>query len=165
MIILIAGLPASGKSTIATTLAKKFKATVLRTDLIRKQLFDNPTYSNEEKLLVYKVTFLIAEYLAKAGVTVILDGTFYKRDLRQKVYEVGRNTGTKVFMIECSAPETVIRERMERRKLRSSLSDADFEVYKKIEKEFEPIRRAHIVLDTSRSVRENIREIMKRIPH
>ncbi len=163
MIILMAGLPASGKSTLAKALARKIRATVLRTDLVRKQLFEKPTYSREEKLLVYKVTFLIAEYLARAKVNVILDGTFYKRELRNKVYQIGKKTRTKVFVVECCAPEAVIKERMERRKLRGSLSDADFEVYKKISREFEPIQRPHIIVDSSRSIKENVSEVLRRI--
>jgi len=90
MLVLITGLPGTGKSTIAMHLARRLRATVLRTDVIRKQLFPQPKYTEEEKELVYKVTFLIAEYLLRAGKNVILDGTFYKRSLRQRVYQLAR---------------------------------------------------------------------------
>jgi len=163
MIILFAGLPATGKSTLAKQVAKSIKGVVLRTDKIRKQLLEEPKYTEEEKKLIYNVTFLIAEYLASAGVNVILDGTFYKRELRHRVYEIARKTGAKLYIIECCAPERIIKERMDRRKRRASLSDADFEVYRKIAEQFEPIRREHIVVDTSHDLKENLREILSRI--
>lgn len=39
MLIVMCGLPATGKSTVAEALAKEVKATVLRTDLIRREIF------------------------------------------------------------------------------------------------------------------------------
>jgi len=61
MLILICGLPATGKSTVARRLAKALDAEVLRTDIVRKALIGNPTYTEEEKNLIYKTVFLIAE--------------------------------------------------------------------------------------------------------
>lgn len=161
MLVLICGLPATGKSTIARKLAKKINAVILRTDKIRKEIFPSPTYTEEEKALVYKITFLIAKYLLNAKVNVIIDGTFYKRNLRKEIYKIVEQTKTKLFIIECVAPEEIIKARMYRRRLRKSLSDANFEVYKKIKKQFEPIHREHLVIDTRKPIKENMEEIYR----
>jgi len=132
----------------------------LRTDRIRKEIFPSPTYTDEEKALVYKITFLIAKYLLNSRVNVIIDGTFYKRNYWQEIYKIAMQTKTRFFIIECVAPEGVIKARMYRRSLRKSISDADFEIYRKIKEQFEPVMREHLVIDTSKPLRENINEIL-----
>ncbi|WP_456474754.1 AAA family ATPase [Candidatus Pyrohabitans sp.] len=164
MLVLITGLPGTGKSTIAMHLARRLRATVLRTDVIRKQLFPEPKYTEEEKELVYKVTFMIAEYLLRAGKNVILDGTFYRRSLRERVYRLARAARTKLIIVECSAPEFVVRQRMEARAKKKNLpTDADFDVYLKIRSQFEPLRRPRVIVDTSNPLEENLAEIMRYI--
>jgi hypothetical protein len=164
MLVVVTGLPATGKSTIAKNLAKGLHGTLLRTDLIRKELLPRPSYTKEEKELIYDVMLLVARYLLRSGVTVVLDGTFYKRGLRGKVYAVAARTKSNLKIVECACPEHVIRRRMERRARRKrKLSDADYGVYKKIAAQFEPIRRKHIVVDTSMFLRQNVVEIMRKI--
>ena len=164
MLVLITGLPGTGKSTIAMHLARRLRATVLRTDVIRKQLFPQPNYTEEEKELVYKVTFLIAEYLLRAGKNVILDGTFYKRSLRERVYRLARDLRKRLIIVECCAPEAVVKQRMEARAKKKNIpTDADFEVYKKIRDQFEPLRRQRVIVDTSNPLEENLSEIMRYI--
>ena len=159
MLVLVCGLPARGKSTVARNIAKKLKAVVLNTDIIRKQLFERPTYSSEEKRLVYRAMFLIAGYLLRSGLNVVLDGTFYRRALRKRAYSLAKKTDSPLGIVLTTAPEEVVKRRMARRKQRSfSASDADFEVYKKIRDQFEPLRRPHLKLDTSLPKRENFAE-------
>lgn len=157
LLILVCGLPGTGKSTLAKNLAKKINATVLRTDVIRKELFNRPRYTEEEKKLIYDILFLIAKYLLQNKNNVIVDGTFYKKKIREKIYSIGEKTGSDLHIIECTSPEDVIIERMKRRDKRGkNLSDADFQVYKRIKDEFEPITRRHITIDTTRSVRKTL---------
>jgi predicted kinase len=65
--VLVCGLPGVGKTSISKELAKLTRWTVLSTDKIRKELFPNPTYSSEEKRLIYDVLILITKYLHKSG--------------------------------------------------------------------------------------------------
>jgi predicted kinase len=162
MLVLVCGLPATGKSVVSRNIAKKLKAVVLNTDIIRKQLFKRPIYSSEEKRLVYKVMFLVAEYLLRSDRNVVLDGTYYKRSLRGQIYDISKRTGAKLAVIECRAPEENIKRRTGRRtKRKNQASDADYEIYKKIKTEFEPIRRKHLALDTSKSRQNTLEEMLR----
>ncbi len=163
MLVLITGLPGTGKSTIANHLARRMDADLLRTDEIRKHLFAEPTYSEEEKELVYKAMFLAARYLIKAGRGVIIEGTFYKRALRERVYRIAEDTKSKLMVVECTAPEWVVRRRTEGRATRGASSEADYEVYKKIREQYEPLQRPRIVLDTSRPLNENLRDLYRQM--
>lgn len=148
---------------MARKLAKKLRGVVLSTDRIRKRIISKPTYTQEEKDLVYRVMLLTAEYLLRSGVTVILDGTFYLRSLRDKVYSLTTRTKSRLVIVECTCPEDVVRRRMERRAGRISLSDADYGVYKKIKAVYEPIRRSHITADTAKPLRQTLGEVLSHI--
>lgn len=162
MLILVCGLPATGKSTVARNIARKLKAVVLSSDIIRKQLFERPTYSKEEKKLVYKAMFLVAEYLLRSDRNVVLDGTFYKRRLRSQVYDISKRTGARLAVVECRAPDESIKRRMGRRTRRKNEpSDADYEIYKKIKTDFEPIKKKHLTLDTSKFKQNNLEEAFR----
>ncbi len=164
MLILICGLPATGKSTVARRLAKALDAELLRTDIIRKDLIKDPKYSEEEKEQVYGAVFLIADYLIKADVNVVIDGTFYHNSLRNKAREIAKKRGKRFFLIETRCPEDIVLKRLEGRKrnLRSP-SDADVEVYYKIKGLFEEIEGEHIEIETGWNIRDAIREAVKKI--
>ena len=164
MLVLVCGLPATGKSHLARSLTRKMKAQILNTDIVRKELFEKPAYSDEEKELVYDVTFLIVRYLLTNRRNVIIDGTFYKKRLRDRMREIARDVGTGFKIVECVCPEDVIRKRMVRRAERKvTLSDADLEVYEKIKAEFEPIEEDHIVVHTDHYYKENLEYVLKKL--
>ena len=85
MIIVICGLPGTGKTTIAKKLAPTIDAVVLSTDKIRKELIPNPTYRREERELIFNVMVLLAKYLHSSDKSCILDATFNKEFSRNPV--------------------------------------------------------------------------------
>ncbi len=93
--------------------------------------------------------------VAKQNRNVALDATFYSNDIRQKFVEGIKDINDIIF-IEVTAEESVIRKRLE--KARED-SEADFEVYKKIKNEWEPLRQDHLIL---KSTNDNIREMLEK---
>ena len=82
-------MPGSGKSTIANELSKKLeKAKVhfqlLSIEMVRKALTPHPSYSEEERRMVYAALVFVAELLTKNGVNVIIDATGNRRAYRDK---------------------------------------------------------------------------------
>jgi adenylylsulfate kinase-like enzyme len=51
-------------------------------DDIRRKLFRNPTYSDEERDLAYRFFVLLGSIMANAGTSVLLDGTGHKKKWR-----------------------------------------------------------------------------------
>src|SRR5512139_3909349 len=150
MLIILAGLPGTGKSTVAAALGRELGATVLSTDRIRAERAASPSFSSAAKGGVYERMFVRAERALRAGRSVVLDATFYLRRLRQAGAAVGRRARVPVFLVEVVLPEAVIRERMARR-LRSARGPrpAGFEVHRFIREVFEPVRGPHFTLDTA----------------
>ena len=161
MLIVVTGLPGTGKTTIAEALAKEVDAVVFSTDKIRKMIFEKPVYDEEDKRIVYNELFSqTGKYLA-VGKSVILDGTFYTKVLRERAKEVGKSFCEKVFFVYCDTPEDLLKERINKRK--DEFSDADYSVYLKIKKIFEEFEEDVIIIDTSNPVNTNIDIIKTRI--
>ena len=153
MIVLIFGLPGSGKSYFACRLADFISADYISSDKVRQEVLDKKLYSDQAKLLVYNemVNHMIAAI--KQNRNVVLDATFYKNDIRNRFIQQ-TETKNKIVFIEVLADEEVIRERLKTPRLES---DADFEVYKKIKEQWEPFPEPHLVL---KSTNDNIKEML-----
>lgn len=79
--ILVTGIPAAGKSTMAETIAKRMKLPVISKDTIKELLFDNVGFqSREEKVNLgiasMEIMYYAAGQLMKAGQSFILENNF-----------------------------------------------------------------------------------------
>jgi adenylylsulfate kinase len=85
--IWLTGLPASGKSTIVAALKPQLEGLgcvveVLESDAVRHTLTPVPTYSHEERDLLYRALAFMGARLVVHGVTVIFDATANRRAYR-----------------------------------------------------------------------------------
>jgi hypothetical protein len=152
----VCGLPGVGKSTVAERIAKHLGADVLRTDIVRKELFDDPTYTDEEIATVYEEVFDRAGDKLAAGENVVLDATFVNREWRETARDVATNRGRDflLFVVECPTP--VVKRRIERR---DGVSDADFETHCEFKDTFDPVELDHVVIDNGDSEAETIAQV------
>lgn len=150
MLIILTGLPGTGKSTVAAALALELGAVVLSTDKIRAEGRKTPGFSRAEKGGVYERLFARAERGLRGGRSVILDATFYLESLRETAAAAGRRAGVSVFVVEVVSPRPIVKLRMERRLGASERrQSAGFEVYGFIQKTYDPVRGRHFVVDTT----------------
>ncbi|HEU4482887.1 MAG TPA: AAA family ATPase [Nitrososphaeraceae archaeon] len=161
MIIVICGLPGTGKTFLSNKLSSYVNATVLSTDKLRKELFGKPTYTAWERALIYDVLFLLAKYLHSSGISCILDGTFNLEKSRSEVKELLNLTHDQIHIIECICPEDMILTRLLLRK--DDYSDANVSIYLKMKKIYEPVRQKHISINTTKPIDKNIEKIIKYI--
>lgn len=76
----VTGLPGSGKSTVAKALRKLLKrrgikAQILSSDLMRKAITPKPTYSLEERDMIYTAIISMAKLLTENKYNIIIDAT------------------------------------------------------------------------------------------
>ena len=166
LIVLFCGLPGVGKTRLANELAPLINAIVLSTDKIRKELIPKPTYTKDEKDLIYDVILLVARYLHNAaGVNCILDATFNTEESREKAKrKLASVSPDQIYIVECSCPEDIVISRLKARK-GDDYSDADVGIYRKMKQIYEPVKEKerHIVVDTTLDPRVNAEEIKNRI--
>lgn len=147
MIVMVFGLPGSGKTYFAEKLAKKINATHLNTDKIRKDLNKQGQYDEDTKKLVYDEMAKRMEERIKKDINVIIDATFYKNSMRKKFIHIAEKKNISIFFIEMKASENTITKRLENRE---GFSEADYKVYKQIKMEYEPFYEPHLTIWSDR---------------
>ena len=153
MVVIVFGLPGSGKSYFASRLAKKIDADYINSDRLRKEMFKMRTYSRQEKESVYQTMLQRMKQDVAQNKNVVLDATFHKKETRQPFIKAMKAKGG-IYFIEIVAEEKIIRERLKRKR---RYSEADFKVYKIISSENEPLPESHLVLESTNS---NIKEML-----
>ncbi|HET8856144.1 MAG TPA: AAA family ATPase [Nitrososphaeraceae archaeon] len=161
MIVLICGLPGTGKTFLSNKLSQYINSTVLSTDKIRKELIQKPTYTPWERALIYDVLFLLAKYLHSSGINCILDGTFNMEKSRREIKDLLNLSNDQFYIIECICPEDLIITRLLLRK--DDYSDATVSIYLKMKKIYEPVKQKHMSINTSRPIDKNIDRILRYI--
>jgi adenylylsulfate kinase len=155
VIVALAGLPGTGKSTLARRLAVELAGVVLSKDDVRAQLFPPPVlnYSAEQDDLTMAAVYSAATYIRRAfpATPVILDGrTFLRAYQIRDLLALGRTVGEEPRVIECACAQDVVRGRLERDLAAGShpARNRTFELYLAVKARAEPIAVSHLTLDT-----------------
>ena len=164
--IMMSGLPGSGKSYLSQRLAEELPAVVVESDRVRKTLFPEPAYTAEESALIHRICQEVIRRLLARGVRVIFDATNLIEFQREALYSLAERSGARLLIVRTVAPEPVVHERLEQRKLHpANASDADWRVYRRMSTSEQQIARSHLCIDTSQDIDQAIRRIMKAIRH
>jgi predicted kinase len=152
-LLVMVGLPGTGKSLIVESLTMSMPAAVISTDFVRRYMRNNPTYTAAEMMFVYQVCHLVIELRLSRGQRVIFDGTNHAAARRQQLFEIARKQNSPLAVCQVQASEIVIRERLLSRKSGnrrdSDMSDAGWSVYQWMVAAQEPIVHDHLILDTT----------------
>ena len=138
-LIMTSGPSGSGKSTVALVLAEALGAVRIRSDVERKRLHGmGPTERATDPARLYNAGSTASTYrrLADAagaalegGVSAIVDAAFLRRDERDAMRALARLRRVSCILIECTAPEALLRERIAHRIAHQhDPSDADWDV-------------------------------------
>ena len=142
-LVVVFGLPGSGKSFFARKLSEILQASYLNTDSIRILMQKRGDYAYSTKLNVYRRMHDICVENLSAGKNVVLDGTYFKRALRDQLLDIILPLKVDLSFIEITAEQPVLRNRLST--IRTD-SDADLEIHQKLARQFEPLTEAHLKL-------------------
>jgi aminoglycoside phosphotransferase family enzyme/predicted kinase len=147
----VCGMPATGKSTVARTLGRRMGVAVLRSDVVRKTLFDRRPqtpavagfgqgiYTPGAGALTYGRLLLDAQEHLEKGHSVILDATFSDPRQRAEALRLALDSDANILFVECFAADRVLRRRLAARGGRPSVSDARLEHFAELKARYAPL--------------------------
>jgi aminoglycoside phosphotransferase family enzyme/predicted kinase len=179
-LLLCCGLMGSGKSVLAEALAPGLGLTVLRSDVIRKELagmqpttavrmpYGEGIYSAERDEATYTELFKQAERLLSQGGSALLDASFQHARHRTQAMQLAARAGAEFFVLECWCSEEELRRRLEARVAQgNSVSDGRWELLAQQRQAFEPLFEVpppqHIKVDTTRAPTLVAAEVMRQL--
>jgi hypothetical protein len=128
-LVLIGGLPGSGKSTVAAGVARELGWSILRSDEVRREMFrtdeggapgfGSGRYASEITAKVYAALLTRAEEQLMHGESVILDASWIDARGREAARDVAHRTGGDLVELCC-----VVRPDMAERRIAQRLSQA-----------------------------------------
>jgi uncharacterized protein len=126
-LVLVGGLPGTGKSTLATAASHATGWVLLRSDVVRKELapvelstsavgdYGVGLYQPEHTDRVYSELLRRAEPLLRGGHSVLLDASWARRSWREAARQVATRTGSELIEVRCQAPPALADSRLVRR--------------------------------------------------
>ena len=160
MIVLMAGLPGTGKTTLARELARRTQGAILSKDEIRAALFapEDIQYSVEQDDFVMEVMLDTARFLFQKDPTrkIFLDGRpFSRRYQIDRVLEFARELEQHWKIIECTCSDESVRQRLDIAPDPSHpAQNRDFALYVEVKGRFEPITCPKTAIDTDEPLEE-----------
>lgn len=150
-LVLVGGLPGTGKSTLATVLEGPLDAEVLRSDVVRKELAGMPAEESASAAVgegLYRPELVAATYaemvtraqgILAGGRSVVLDASWSDGSARDAAREIARDTSATLAEVRCVTSSDLARRRIESRTAAGGdASDATAEVHEAMAARFDP---------------------------
>ena len=165
MLIIFAGLPGTGKSTLSRSLASRMRGVVIDKDIVRHEMFgpDGTTFTTEQDDLVIDEMLRRATdlYREDSDGVVIVDGRVFSRNSQLKhVTDFAESIPTKWQVIECVCSEATALRRLAADMGRHIAANRTPGLYARVRSRFEPIPQPKLVIDTDGSLETCVERIV-----
>jgi predicted kinase len=161
--IIFAGLPGTGKTTIARELARQIHAVYLRIDTIEQGVRESGLVKQEMNEVGYLVAYAVAEENLRLGRVVIADSVNPLQLTRDAWVDVAKRADAQCTEVEivCSDQETH-RRRLETRS--ADVHGLKLSWQEVLDRKYHAWNRKHIVIDTAgKSATESVRELRRKL--
>jgi predicted kinase len=152
--VIFAGLPGTGKSSLAKALAERLGAAILDKDRVRGALFPDALtdYSAEQDQLCMRAMLEAAAYLTERRRVkyIFFDGrTFSTQGQIEDVLLVAKQAGARWRILHVTCADAVAEERLARNDPSHPAKNRDPALYRRIKQHFEPILQPRLEVDTT----------------
>ena len=172
-LIVFAGLPGTGKSSLARAVARRLKAVYLDKDTIKDGTVDLATrmkFENGAALagpLSYELLVGLARDNLTLGLSVVLDSPAGYALFRDRVKRLARSTEAELRLVECiCTDEALLRRRIETRSRDLPNHRArDWATFQCDRARFERITDRRLIIDTAEALAVNLRKVLAYLGH
>jgi aminoglycoside phosphotransferase family enzyme/predicted kinase len=178
-LVVVGGIIASGKSTIAERIGLEMSAPVVDADRTRKAILGvaaghpihepawqgayDPAFTEK----VYSEVLRRAEVVLASRRPVVVDASFRSRAMRQAVRDLASRHNVPFRFVECRAEASTCRSRLTARGGERGVSDGRLEIFDAFCARFEPVVELspddHVVVDTVRPLEESVTALRTRL--
>ncbi len=173
-LVLVGGLPGSGKSTVSEALADRLGAVLLSSDRVRKELagldpetdaaagYQQELYRREHTERTYAALADRAETALALGTPVVLDASWTSASHRETAARAASRTSSELTGLWCSVPDAVAAERIRGRSTGASdthASDADEDIAAAMAADTDPWPQA-AVISTAGTPQDAVRQAL-----
>jgi predicted kinase len=158
MLIVLSGLPGTGKSAIADGIGRALRLPVVSVDPIESAILRaGIPRSFETGLAAYVVAEALADRNLAAGVGTVIDAVNSVEPARDMWRALARKHGARLRIIECTLPDRVIHEaRLAERERGLALPEPSWEDVERRRGEWTPWPEPHLTLDALEPVEVNL---------
>lgn len=164
MLIAFGGLPGTGKTTVAQTLARRLAAVYLRIDTLEQAFIASGDGPADVGVAGYLAAYAVASENLRLGLTVVADSVNSLHVTRSAWTNVALDAGVQIFEIELVCSDAAMhRQRVEGRK--ANIAGFQLPTWKSVlERQYEPWESVNLVVDTAKvSVEQAVEVIVQRL--
>ena len=160
MLIALGGLPGTGKTTVAQTLARKLAAVYLRIDTLEQAFVSGVGGRVDIGPAGYLAGYAVAADNLRLGLTVVADSVNSLRETRSAWRDVALEASVRLFEIELICSDTTQhRLRVETRT--ADIPDHKLPTWKSVlDRQYDPWDSEHLVIDTANMSAEHAVDII-----
>lgn len=160
-LIAFAGLPGTGKTTLARRLTQRLAAVMLNKDEVRAALFatQDIDYSGRQNDFCMSILYQLAAYHAQQQPerAIIIDGrTFSHRSQVLALEECAKQCGRPLALIECICSAPVAEDRIAHDAGKHIAADRNVDLYRRVKSSWEAITIPKLVLATDSENEEQL---------
>ena len=164
LLFLVSGLSGTGKSTLSLKLSIDYHAQQINSDIVRKEIagidkfekhlddINTGLYDPKTTERTYDKIMEKATHHLQKNQNVIIDATLQKEKYRNIAKQIADDTNAILITLQCICPDAIVKQWLEERMTKKTVSDGRWEIYLHQKKTFEPFhsKKNHLEIDMSK---------------